>query len=429
MLLLTVLGCSLFAKPRSAPLEDWKLRAAELRQLSFETPVGFEWIERERMRALVRDEIESRYSSEFVMQYRDAYAALGVLPPDIDLLKTFLDLNAAELAGLYSPRVRTMYVVEDIEVNDPGQASLTVVHELVHALQHQHFPQTMLILQELRHNDDLTTAVSAVLEGDASFTMLGATTNASFGRSIETAEHVQKMWLERQDHTDGVLGQTPRLLRSSLFFPYAYGTVGAARSYERAGNAGLDEWLENPPLSTMQLMYPDDRDPITFVKLPVRGLGRRIAKRGCKVGHHNVAGAVTIEVLFEEHDGMRVDSLLPQWNGDRFLQIRCGEKSELFWISVWDDVHAAKQFASAYREIADSVVSKHHLAGRPRVMQDREKVWIYTPGLAGDLEWIQRRAEFRVIPSLDAWRAAGCFPESPCPVSPQPALPSTATRP
>ena len=79
-----------WAEPRFVRV--WQERASELRELEFLDSVRYRRITRSELPGIVHRELTATYSPDFVERYRDAYAAMGLLPPDLDLLQTLMDL-------------------------------------------------------------------------------------------------------------------------------------------------------------------------------------------------------------------------------------------------------------------------------------------------------------------------------------------------
>ena len=423
LFLLALLAGACALQPGVSALISYKRATESLRGLEFQRRFDFEFIDREQIPGLVRKMVEAAYPPGHVEAYRDAYAALGALPADIDLEQALLELQQDQLLGLYDPHTETMYVVRS-GPDDDYQAA-TIIHELVHALQHQHFPELFAVQQTLRHNDDLVSALSTAIEGDASLTMLARLPRRD--RSVLTAGLLREVMLLDIQYPEGKLAEVPRLLRVSLLFGYAHGTSLAAVHYERAGNAGLDQFLRDPPIATVNALEPDQPVAVEFVSLPLEPLGEALAARGCSLGHHNVAGALTVGVIFEDHEGQDrapgLDLLLADWKGDRFVHARCGDQWELAWLTRWRSEAAANAFASRYRGIAASIAVAAPLSGEPELMRAGRTVLVYTPGLVAELELILDGAEIRRYPSLASWIGDDCFTESPCPTpAPDPAV-------
>ncbi len=407
----------LVLEPEAEDVLAWKAQTTELRGLEFRERVRFERVNGQQAAEVIRAELRSQLSDDFVDRYRDAYAVLGLLPPDIDLFKAMEDLYAGELTGLYSPRLRTMFVRTGHEDPNNADSGETVVHELVHALQHQHYPDTIAMLQGLRQSDDVATAIGAMVEGDASFTMLGVSGAASgLGRDIGSAETMRSLILGG-NASSAAFAAAPRLLRDSLFFPYAHGTVYAAHRYADGGNEGLNRALVDTPVSTRQVLYFDSSAPVEFVGLPLGELAKRLEGRGCRLGESNIGGALTLNVLFDEYapESRNLDSLLRNWSGDRFAHIDCEGTWELIWHTRWAHARNAKDFAERFEAIAKRVAAASPLSGTPRVFIHGRSAIVLSPGVLDLANVVQNGTVLREYTSLEDWLADDCFPDSPCP--------------
>jgi hypothetical protein len=224
----------------------------------------------------------------------------------------------------------------------------------------------------------------------------------------------------------GVMASVPRFLSVSLIFPYAYGILVAGERWEAEGNLGLDRLMREPPLSSTRILFPDDDDPVEFIRLPLETLAAHAAARGCEVGFDNVAGALTVKVLLEDYgDTGDVNSLLAAWAGDRFVHVGCGEVSELLWLTRWDDAQAAAEFARRYEAIAPGIAQVSRLSDIPRARIAGRTVLVTTGGLRPLQDAVLIQSEVRGYASIGEWLRDDCFPESPCPTPRSPDLPST----
>jgi hypothetical protein len=394
-------------------VETFQETTSTLRGLQFREPVQVKWIVSEEIPEIVRVEVEETFEPGYVVDYRDAYATLGLLPPDIDLLETVLDLQAEQLVGLYSLSRRTLYVV----VGGPAtyEAPTILIHELVHALQHQHFPQTVTLLQRLEHNDDLASALGAAVEGDASLIMLAASDDLEGERAMEAARYFSRAMLLDLENPMGLLAEVPRILQVSLIAPYAYGVILAAERFATAGTAGLDDLIADPPISTLQLFYPGAEPEVEFIRLPLEWLDSELEEEQCWTGHHNVAGVLTLRVLLEEFAPALVQSTwLSQWRGDRFLHVRCPDGPRLLWLLRWGTPEAARSFARAYRTFAAAAADRAELDAAPEaVVLDRTTV-VVSPDLVRLVPELTQRVDSRLYASLSRWMGEGCFPDRSC---------------
>jgi hypothetical protein len=400
------------AVPEPDPLEPLRARVSELRGLPFLERVHLERVDVDDVRRLLQREVDSLYPPDQLEAYEAAYRSLGVLPPGLDLLEALLSLQSQELAGLYVARQKTMFVLREFAMGDE-EGSLIVLHELVHALQDQHFPGALELLEDLRHDDDLVTAIAAVLEGDASLVTLYGHGSAE-PRDVAIAEQMRDQMLRELREPSPAASEVPLLLRASLMFPYAYGTVLAARAFTAGGNPALNREIDDPPLSSRDLLA-GSREPVEFVVLPLDEIERDAKASHCELGHNNVAGSLTLQVLFQAHGAPVPDELLEGWRGDRFLHLRCREGSELLFVSRWSTPAVAVEFARSYQKIAESAARWSEQAAPARARVHGRDVVIATP-LVEPLapRWLVR-THFERTASLTEWLLEGCAGESECP--------------
>ncbi|MBW2279181.1 MAG: hypothetical protein JRG76_03765 [Deltaproteobacteria bacterium] len=410
--------------PESWQLRGWQRQASQLRGLSFDVgpPLKLRHVTADEVHAILTREMAASYPADYVAAYERAYKALGLLPRELDLVKTLLELQRDQIVGLYTPSDDVMYVRRDLP---PGQDDIDtiVIHELVHALQARHFPQSMGILRGLRHNDDVAAGIAAATEGDASLTMLGVPDDdLPLHRDLRSARRVRRIMMVDLEHPTGGFARAPRLLQRSLIFPYAEGTVVAALYYQQGGNWGLDRMMTDPPLSSLHFFEPElgagEGFPVEFVGLPLEPLAAAVPA-GCAPGHHNVAGALGLRVLFEVHvedaTEEEITGVVSSWRGDRFLHVGCPDGDGFFWLTRWASARDAQRFAALYERAAPSIASNAELAAPPAVRVEGRQAVVFTSRLSEALPVVLHGTRVRAYHSFGAWLRDDCFPESPCP--------------
>ena len=417
---LLVLGACALLLPGARQLRGWKDETVALRGLSFDVRPGLELrrVDAAGVFTILVDQLVRSYPPDYVAAYEEAYKALGLLPRDVDLVRVLLELQTEQIVGLYTPSDDVMYVRNDLP---PGaeEVDQIVIHELVHALQARHFETSMSLIRGLRHNDDVAAGIAAATEGDASFTMLGSPSEqVALRRDLESARRMQRiMWVDLENPT-GVFARAPRLLQRSLLFSYAEGVVLAALRYQASGNSGLDGLMRDPPLSSLHVYEPADRRPVEFIALQSREIVDSL-EIGCLAGHHNVAGALGVQVLLEDHleaaEPGEIREAMRGWSGDRFLHLDCPERDDFVWYTRWTTAPAARDFARLYARAAPSIAARTGLASPPVAEQHGREVLVLTAGVRGASKLIRDGVEVRSYDSFLDWVADDCFTESPCP--------------
>src|SRR5690349_20335389 len=118
--------------------------AARVRGLQFKQPVPVLVEDRDRITAYVETQIED----EELDRARVVYAALGLLPAELDVRSLLLRLMGEQVVGYYDAEEKHLVVRDDVmrafargddanaeEGSDLSEARIVLVHELVHALQ------------------------------------------------------------------------------------------------------------------------------------------------------------------------------------------------------------------------------------------------------------------------------------------------------
>lgn len=221
------------------------------------------------------DELAER-AAGFLEQYTDEDAeedrllleALGAVPPGTDLRELLSTALEEQVAGFYDPETGEMVVGTAAQGDRLGPLDeITLAHELEHALADQ-----VLGLPDLARvppgDEDAAFAVQALIEGDATLTMV---------RYAETALSVidQARLLADQSRLAaelGTLSDMPHYLERSLLFPYEEGLSFVSAVEAQGGWELVDAAYTRRPTTTLQILRPqlyldgegaarDPRDP------------------------------------------------------------------------------------------------------------------------------------------------------------------------
>ncbi len=195
---------------------------------------------------------------DYFARARDFYSALNLLPPEIDIRATLLDLLGSQVAGFYDPDTRTMNVIpltSTVMGARMGLLEQTIyVHEYVHALQDMHFDLNALLPDELSQtHPDRTLAITSLVEGDATAVM-----QVYLQRAVE-ANPVAALGLLTQSAAAGALTMPegiPEILTRELLFPYEEGLTFVSAVYEAGGWEAVNAAFADPPRASAQILRP-----------------------------------------------------------------------------------------------------------------------------------------------------------------------------
>ena len=176
--------------------------------------------------------------------------AFGLLPADASLKDLYISLLGSQVAGLYSPDDKKLYVVSRSGGLGPVEKT-TFSHEFTHALQDQNFDLGALHLDEVGQGDR-SFARLALVEGDATLTM-----SSWQIQNLSQAELGQLIASAGSDESTRVLLAMPPILRESLLFPYTTGLAFVQRLQAAGGWSAVNAAFTRPPASTEQILHPE----------------------------------------------------------------------------------------------------------------------------------------------------------------------------
>ena len=306
-----------------------------IRGLEFKTPVQYATVKRSEVADVLRRKIAEQYTDEELHHDQTGFAALGLLPENYSLKEALVTLLEEQVAAFYDQTEHKLFMYEGSSLQN-AQQRVVLSHELVHALQDQHF-NLQAILGDVKANDDRSTAVSALLEGDATVTMnFFLLQEASLKNLTQFAGALFTQSMEK-------LMKAPRFLRESLLFPYFEGAKFCTFLYEQGGFDEINRAYQRLPGSTAEILHPE---------LYVRGFRPKAYDwpKTPTLGEEplldNVVGELGIRILLADWvDETAAPRIAEGWQGDRYRVFANGDA--LVWRVAWRDQAKADAFQAA----------------------------------------------------------------------------------
>ena len=250
-----------------------------------------------------------------------------------------------DYSGLYVPEERKIYLADDI-VGDSDSTSVlspdeyserdfVLAHEVVHAIQHQHYPR----LFDPSLYTDTDFALTAALEGHAILVALQVQPSVS-NRLPNAREFREEALSAVYDDVD--LTEQNRIPLLGLEFVtslYAYG-------YGLALTEGI-ALLDNPPISSEQVLH-DDRRHDNFLAIDLSRY-RSHFDRNCREISEDTFGEIGLLLMISVIDVDASETVSDGWDGDRLLHAYCGAGAQLLWMLHWDTVDDAAEFERTAR--------------------------------------------------------------------------------
>lgn len=382
-LLLVSAPAALAGNGEAARIARLKKQVQELRGLEFRTDVTVEFRTKEELKVYLKELWQREVPPEEMKADELLLKQLDLIAPDCDLSETMLKMLAENIAGFYEPKTGKLWLITEPQgAPQTGMEDTVVLHELIHALDDQHF-DFQAIEKQFENRDDRALAFQGLVEGSATYGMFLPMVTEEGGETVPKTVLFKGMSIAIDASSGLVPNDTPDFIMSMMVYPYASGLDFVSTIAERAHYDAVNRAFHDPPTSTEQILHPEkylgtrrdepmERDFPDFAStlgsdwklvdentlgelqmrliflewlvnkptggiikaLPeeARGFGKTILRYGSR--------------LFPEYDALRVAA---GWDGDRYqlLQHKSGQTAFVWW-STWDTIPDAKEFVEAY---------------------------------------------------------------------------------
>jgi hypothetical protein len=334
--------------------------------LKFKTPPKYEVRTRSEVRDFLLTQFNQTTPAEQLRGEEMAYKQFGLLPDTTDLRRLLLEVLTEQVVGYYDPSTKVLYIVDGLPEE---RLSVTVSHELVHALQDQYV--NLDSIQKLKGNSDRAAAAHALLEGHATYIQMTSMVGAQkLDAVLQGGWSAIRQGIRDAQASQPRFGAAPMAIQESLLFSYLSGAefVRRLRSHREMRTA-----LDTFPVSTEQVLSDDaffgaERDAPSSVTLPpLRGSAESI--------HEESLGEFGTRLFLYQHSKDQDASVgaAHGWDGDRYRVLRIGEDIGIAWATVWDSATDAAQFVDAVGQ----GIGKRYRTGAPSI-QRRTGVRTYT---------------------------------------------------
>ena len=306
-----------------------------IRGLDFEHPVEYETLSHADITKVLREKMSEQYSDEDFKHFASSLAALGLLEPNYPLKDKYIALLGEQIAAFYDQHQHKLFMFEDATLHDI-QNRVVLAHELTHALQDQHFG-LLLIPLEVKNDDDLALATSALVEGDATEVM------ADYETKTMTLQTLTDSISGALSQNMQQLQRAPRYLREMLYFPYSHGKEFCMTLFQRGGYQAISDAFKHPPSSSTQILHPEK---YFAHEEPIRIQWPDVTLDGKKPTDDNVLGEFGTRILFEKYMDLQSATYAAEgWRGDRYIVFDDGRS--LVWKTLWEDDAHAQNFREA----------------------------------------------------------------------------------
>lgn len=312
-------------------------------------------LSQEQLRQHVMEDFFVDYTEEEVRQDALILNLFGLIDRDYDLYELFVELYSEQIAGFYDDETKEMVVVQGGEFAGPER--MTYAHEYTHALQDAQYDlEKGLKLEDefCKLDSEYCAAVTALIEGDASFTETQWFLEHS---SLKDKQEVLKYY---QNYSSPIFDNTPVFLQEDLIFPYVKGLEFVTYIYEKGGFAAIDDAYLNPPVSTEQILHPKRYPNDKPIKIELEDFTSFLGDGWEEIDRNALGEWYTYLMLakpLNDDWALTEDVALTAaegWGGDLYLVYQHLPNDEVVLLSVsqWDTQADADEYWKAFTDYA-----------------------------------------------------------------------------
>jgi hypothetical protein len=342
-----------------AAVDDLAKAVEKARGLEFKHPFERKVVTPAEVKKITLDMIEEEFPPEEMDKINALFARMGYMHAEKDLMECFGLFMEAGAAGMYDPEKKVLYLVDGASIDG---AKPVIFHELVHALEDQHFDLGD-VEERFEGNGDGALAYRALFEGSAAWLQQRFEAEHPDLAKAMQADTMKKAALQVK-----MLNEVPVSLTASMgIFPYTNAPAFVRAVAKEPMKCA--ELYENLPVSTEQVLHREKYlvdYPYEIALADVTD----VLPEGWKAEMPDVVGELMTGLLLNELLGgqpmfkfMRIMNMADQslgfkepvksaaegWDGDRTMGYFGPDGQVAFvWASRWDTEKDAEEFAKAY---------------------------------------------------------------------------------
>ncbi len=295
--------------------------------LKYKTPPKVETRSNEQVREFVIKQLTDSLATHDIDGQEAAYKRLGMIPDTLKLKPFLTSLLEEQIVGYYDPHTKVLYVVDGAPKD---MASMTITHELVHALQDQYI--SLDSVQKIRDDNDRLSAAQSVFEGQAVYEQISIMLGGS-NIAINLPggwDRIREMIRENQASMP-IFAAAPKVIQETLIFPYLSGAEFYRNYKERKSGSII---YKDMPVSTEQIIHPaaffGTRDNPTRVTLGTLANATKVYEND--LGEFETR-LFLYQQLNDQNEAVRGAS---GWDGDRYAVVNTPQGQGIVWLTVWD---------------------------------------------------------------------------------------------
>jgi len=313
--------------------------ATQLYGLSKKQPISCRSLPAKEFKEAVIQMLSRQYPGNELMLEEKSYKMLGLIPEKYSYASCLLKTTAQNTSAFYD-HAKSEIIVPDFE----EVATSTLVHEIVHALQDQHF-ELKDYANLYYQSTDLALAAAALAEGEAA--RVEELFLASSHTKLDNVTNEIKVTTEEECHF-------PTQVEDLFTFGYQYGKKFIDFTLRTKGKDALENIWKNRAIYSSAQFLGYKKYPIEVFRQQAEltnNYRKAISQRHPFVVYNDALGQFGLITLFKHGTSHKIAvSTAVNLIGDFLFLENHNSNYKLYWYTLWPDQAAAEKFKLTFGE-------------------------------------------------------------------------------
>jgi len=312
----------------------------EIRGFGFDHPVVAEPVTQREIAEGFRESLDAGFPEDLSERRSLTWQTIGVISAGTEIRDELSEYGGSQVIGYYDTQTEELVFLGG---EDPTPLeSVTLAHELTHAIDDQRFGLERLDSLSAECRDDRSAGALALVEGSATFFMYQWA--RTFLTPDEQVELVRESASQEQPATD-----VAPFIEALQIWPYTAGLSFVTALQQRGGVDAIDAAFTELPVSSEQVMHPERYPNDVPTPLDVEDLGPDLGAGWEDLDVMEV-GEVWLETAFKLRLGdEESETGAAGWDGGLYRAWTDGDAVAVVLETAWDSEQDATEFADAMR--------------------------------------------------------------------------------
>ena len=317
----------------------------QIRGFPFDHPVVADPVSQQEIAKGFRESLDAGFPVGLSERRSEVWRTIGVIPEGTDIRTDLAEYGGTQVIGYYDTETGELVFLGG---EDPTPLeSVTLAHELTHAIDDQRFGLERIDAVNATCRDDASEAALGLVEGNATYFMY------QWAQRFLTPDQAIELSREASEEQPPPAHVAP-FIEALQIWPYTKGLAFVTALEQRGGIDAINGAFTDLPVSSEQIMHPDRYPDDVPTPLDIPDVSDQLGA-GWKDLDVMEVGEEWLDLALKQRlESEESDTAAAGWDGGLYRAWSDGNDVAIVLETAWDSEQDATEFADAmHRWIAD----------------------------------------------------------------------------